>query len=332
MKLWGGESDTGCCSVADVDDARRVAQQLGIDHHVFNFGDDFDDPRRRALRRRPRRRAHAQPVHRVQPPPQVRPPAAPGRRSSASTPSPPATTPGSSPAPTGAPWRLARGADRAKDQSYVLHMLDQASLAPRPASRSATMTKAEVRALAARARAAHRGASPTARTCASSPRRPAAGGFLGDRLPLTAGGRRRHRRAGGRQGRRRRAGHGRPAARRHGWPTPRRRTTERTLRGRRRRAQRRRHRRSAGRAPGPDGLARRRWRGSTSRSPARPQDVLVQVSAHGQPRPATVDASGVVTWTEPQRRVAPGQAVVLYDPTDTYVLGGGVAVAGPGTG
>ena len=42
MKLWGGESDTGCCSVADVDDARRVAQQLGIDHHVFNFTDDFD--------------------------------------------------------------------------------------------------------------------------------------------------------------------------------------------------------------------------------------------------------------------------------------------------
>ena len=42
MKLWGGDSDTGCCSVSDVDDARRVAQQLGIDHLVFNFGDDFD--------------------------------------------------------------------------------------------------------------------------------------------------------------------------------------------------------------------------------------------------------------------------------------------------
>ena len=41
MKLWGGASDTGCCSVADVDDARRVAEQLGIDHQVFNFGDDF---------------------------------------------------------------------------------------------------------------------------------------------------------------------------------------------------------------------------------------------------------------------------------------------------
>ncbi len=42
MKLWGGPSDTGCCSVADVDDARRVAQQLGIDHYVFNFSEEFD--------------------------------------------------------------------------------------------------------------------------------------------------------------------------------------------------------------------------------------------------------------------------------------------------
>ncbi len=42
MKLWGGPSDTGCCSVSDVEDARRVAQQLGINHQVFNFSDDFD--------------------------------------------------------------------------------------------------------------------------------------------------------------------------------------------------------------------------------------------------------------------------------------------------
>ncbi len=42
MKLWGGESDTGCCSVSDVEDARRAAAQLGVDHHVFNFTDDFD--------------------------------------------------------------------------------------------------------------------------------------------------------------------------------------------------------------------------------------------------------------------------------------------------
>ena len=30
MRLWGGESDTGCCSVSDVDDARRVAQQVAL--------------------------------------------------------------------------------------------------------------------------------------------------------------------------------------------------------------------------------------------------------------------------------------------------------------
>ena len=43
MKLWGGPSDSGCCSVADVEDARRVAQQLGVKHHIFNFTEEFDD-------------------------------------------------------------------------------------------------------------------------------------------------------------------------------------------------------------------------------------------------------------------------------------------------
>ncbi|MHB8456630.1 MAG: tRNA 2-thiouridine(34) synthase MnmA, partial [Acidimicrobiales bacterium] len=42
MKLWGGDSDSGCCSVSDVEDARRVADRLGIDHHVFNFTEEFD--------------------------------------------------------------------------------------------------------------------------------------------------------------------------------------------------------------------------------------------------------------------------------------------------
>lgn len=41
MKLWGGVSDSGCCSLSDVEDARRVAQQLGVVHHVFNFGEEF---------------------------------------------------------------------------------------------------------------------------------------------------------------------------------------------------------------------------------------------------------------------------------------------------
>jgi tRNA-uridine 2-sulfurtransferase len=42
LKLWGGESDSGCCSAADVEDARRVAAQLDLPHYVFNFTDDFD--------------------------------------------------------------------------------------------------------------------------------------------------------------------------------------------------------------------------------------------------------------------------------------------------
>jgi len=42
LKLWGGVSDSGCCSVSDVDDARRVAQVLGIDHHVFNYTEEFE--------------------------------------------------------------------------------------------------------------------------------------------------------------------------------------------------------------------------------------------------------------------------------------------------
>jgi tRNA-specific 2-thiouridylase len=42
LKLWGGASDAGCCSVGDVEDARRVAQVLGLDHHVFNYSEEFE--------------------------------------------------------------------------------------------------------------------------------------------------------------------------------------------------------------------------------------------------------------------------------------------------
>lgn len=42
LKLWGGASDSGCCSVSDVEDARRVAAQLDLPHYVFNFGEEFD--------------------------------------------------------------------------------------------------------------------------------------------------------------------------------------------------------------------------------------------------------------------------------------------------
>jgi tRNA-specific 2-thiouridylase len=53
--------------------------------------------------------------------------------------------------------------------------------------------------------------------------------------------------------------------------------------------------------------------------------VQVQASAHGRPSAALFGERGI-TFAEPQRRVAPGQAVVLYDAaTGAEVLGGGVA-------
>jgi tRNA-specific 2-thiouridylase len=41
LHLWGGETGSGCCGVADVEDARRVAAQLDVPHYVFNLSDDF---------------------------------------------------------------------------------------------------------------------------------------------------------------------------------------------------------------------------------------------------------------------------------------------------
>ncbi len=145
MRLWGGDSDTGCCSVADVDDARRVAQQLDIDHLVFNFTEDFD---RHVV-------APYVDAHRV-----------------GSTPNPciecnrhlkfarlaeRADLLGFDAVATGHHARIveiggarhvARGADAAKDQSYVVHVLDQGQLA-RTLFPVGHLTKAEVRDRAA---------------------------------------------------------------------------------------------------------------------------------------------------------------------------------------
>jgi tRNA-specific 2-thiouridylase len=145
LKLWGGESDSGCCSVSDVDDARRVAHRLGIDHHVFNFGDDFDrhvvDPyvEAHAAGTTPNpcvecnrhikfdklfRRADAIGFDYV----------ATGHHARVIVDRPVDSPIGVRAAAPDADYgtpvhRIARGADPAKDQSYVLHMLDQAQLA-----------------------------------------------------------------------------------------------------------------------------------------------------------------------------------------------------------
>jgi tRNA-specific 2-thiouridylase len=185
MKLWGGASDSGCCSVADVDDARRVAEQLGIAHHVFNFSREFD---RRVVD------------------PYVADHAA-GR-----TPNPcvacnrhlkfdrfavRAAQLGFDAIATGhharvvaptagvAHWRLRRGVDGAKDQSYVLHMLGQDQLAHLllPVGE---MTKTDVRARAA-ALGLRTATKPDSQDVCFISRSGGRQAFLGDRIPLRPG-------------------------------------------------------------------------------------------------------------------------------------------------
>ena len=127
LRLWGGESDSGCCAMSDVDDARRVADALGIEHHVFNLGDDFErevvgpyvadhaagrtpnpcvECNRHLKFHRLRHRAAALGFDRI----------ATGHHARIVE------------RPDGT-RRIARAVDSGKDQSYVLYMLDQAQLA-----------------------------------------------------------------------------------------------------------------------------------------------------------------------------------------------------------
>jgi len=147
LKLWGGESDSGCCSVGDVEDARRVAAQLDIPHYVFNLTDTFDhtvvEPyvREHEAGRTPNpcvecnrsikfgalfQRAEALGFDAV----------ATGHHARVTA------------EPDGS-YALRRGADAAKDQSYVLYMLGQRELG-RTRLPVGVLTKAQVREHAAR--------------------------------------------------------------------------------------------------------------------------------------------------------------------------------------
>jgi tRNA-specific 2-thiouridylase len=330
MKLWGGASDTGCCSVSDVDDARRVAQQLDIPFHVFNFGDDFTarvvepyvDAHARGLTPNPciecnRHLKFDALLHR-------------------------AAVLGFELVATGhharivcradGTRRLARGADAAKDQSYVLYMLGQDQLR-RVLLPVGSMTKADVR-LEARRLGLRTAAKPDSQDVCFITSTGGRSSFLGDRIPLRAG--RVLDTAGTEVGRvdavelvtvgqRRGLSPGRDGRPRYALDVD---VATATV--------------TIGSAEDllTDGMVLDRvvWSGRS-----RPGDVSAQCSAHGAPIPACIDVADrgggdrvVVRWTEPRRRVAPGQSVVFYDGDE--VLGGGIvaalrsAPAAPGTG
>ena len=315
MKLWGGASDTGCCSVSDVDDARRVAQQLDIDHLVFNFGDDFDrhvvDPyvRDHALGVTPNpciecnrhvkfdrllRRADQLGFDAV----------ATGHHARVGRDERGAHT-------------LERGADQAKDQSYVVHMLDQDDLA-RTLFPVGHIDKTEVRRLAAEMglRTASKPDSQDVCFITSTGGRET---FLGDRISFRPGtvvdG------SGARVGTvdavemvtiGQRRGIGLPGG------GPKQYVTDVDVPG------------AVVTVGGDDDLFRTAMTviAPTWVDGAVSGRVLVQCSAHGATNAADIDPVGhdvVVTWAGPQRRVAPGQSVVFYDLADQRVLGGATA-------
>lgn len=43
MKVWGEQQEDGCCSLSAVEDARRVANLLGIPYYVMDFQSEFKD-------------------------------------------------------------------------------------------------------------------------------------------------------------------------------------------------------------------------------------------------------------------------------------------------
>jgi tRNA-uridine 2-sulfurtransferase len=324
LKLWGGPSDSGCCSVADVEDARRVAQQLGVAHHVFNLTEEFDRNvvapyvEEHASGRTPnpciecnRTMKFDRLLHRADRLGFDR--LATGHHARVAT----AAT-----AAAGPVFQLRRGADAAKDQSYVLSMLGQDALA-RVLFPVGDMTKDEVRAHARRL-GLRTAAKPDSQDVCFVGRAEGREGFLSGRVALHSAevvdGEGRP--AGSvpavelvTVGQRRGMGHGRDGARRY--------------------------------VTRVDVAARRVTVGSAAEAlrstvvlagpsltwvdgPLTPGSrAVAQVSAHGRPVPCRVvpqPAGMEIRFDDPQRPVAPGQTVALYDARDPdVVVGAGIA-------
>ena len=314
LKLWGGESDSGCCSVADVEDARRVAAQLGIPHYTFNFADDFD-----ATVVGPYVTAHAAGLT-PNPCVECNRSIKFGRlleRAEATGFDTVATGHHARVVAAAEGFELARGRDPAKDQSYVLYMLAEGDLA-RLRLPVGEMTKAEVRAEAAALGLRTAEKAESMEVCFIT--RGGRERFLAERGVMRAGdlvdpaGRVLGRHDGAARftiGQRRGLGVA-AGERRYVLDV------------------------DAGRAAvtvGPfEALLRDEVQVSgltfVAGTPPEPSEtVLVQVRAHGDPFDGRLDAvsrgSGVVRFAGPQPRVAPGQVVALY--RGDVLLGGGLA-------
>lgn len=309
LKLWDNPGEEGCCSVVEMDDARQAARRIGIDHLVFNLMERFEE-------------AVVGPYvsdHRA------------GR-----TPNPcvecnrhvkfgqllaRAGQLGFDALATGHHARvgrgpdgrfaLRRGADAAKDQSYVLYVLGQPELG-RCLFPVGELTKAEVRVRAGALGLGVADKPDSQDVCFVA----GAGGreaFLASRASMTPGrlvdgtggtvgsvaavelvtvGQRRGLGLGGGDGRRYAISVDVPRA-------------------------------TVVVGPAADllvdqvSLRELVWARDPATGP-----VVVQSTAHGRAVDATFDGT-VVTFAEPQRRVAPGQSVVLYSGDE--VLGGGIA-------
>lgn len=329
LKLWGGDSDSGCCSVSDVDDARRVAQQLDIEHLVFNFGDDFmadvvepyvadhaagltPNPciecNRHLKFDRLLVRAEALGFDAV----------ATGHHARIVR------------TPTGAP-RIARGVDPAKDQSYVLHMLTHSQLA-RVLLPIGELTKTEVRERADQLGLRTAGKPDSQDVCFISHAGGGRSTFLGDRITLRPG---RLISSAGEDvgsvdaielvtiGQRRGLGLAGDGSPRYALDVD---VETATV--------------TVGHAEellvAGASLRGVTWVDDDARDLVRSGSTMTaQVSAHGAPievssvRFESGDGDLTLLWSEPQRRIAPGQSIVLYE--GDLVLGGGIVTRPDGS-
>jgi tRNA-specific 2-thiouridylase len=315
LRLWAGAAiDGGCCSEAEIDDARRVAHQLGIDHVAWTFTDEFEarvvgpyvaahaagltpnpciECNRHLKFGRLLRRASALGFDGV----------ATGHHARID------------PDPGGdGGFVLRRGADPAKDQSYVLYVLGQDELA-RCLFPVGRLTKTEVRSHASSLGLVTADKPDSQDVCFIT----TAGGreaFLSPRITLHPGrvvdldgapvgqvdavelvtvGQRRGLGTGG-------------GARRYAISVDA--STATVVAGT-----------LADLHADRVELADLTWVGGGP--PPAGAEVEAQTNAHGRPVGATFDGRSQVTFAEPQRRVAAGQSVVLY--LGDRVLGGGIA-------